>query len=396
MIRLTRELVAIPTENPPGQALGACAETLARELRALDLEPHLVAASAPAARPILLAGWGEGERSLHFHGHYDVVPASRPGQFDPVERAGRLYGRGTADMKSGLAAMIYATQALARAGARLDGRIRLVLVPDEETGGAHGSAHLLERGILGHGAVGMLTPEPTSGVVWNACRGALSLRLTTRGTSAHIGLQHQGVNAFASMVPIARALFAHERAIRRRITRHRLRPAAARRSILLVGGRVEAGSNFNAVPGECTLTVDRRMNPEEDFERERRRLLEVIERARPAGARLQIDVLQEGRPAATPESDPLARALRASVREVTGRAPRLELCPGLLEIRFYAQRSVPALAFGPGRLDVSHGPDEFVELDEIERCARVYALTALRMLGKPAVPSERARGFTTR
>jgi succinyl-diaminopimelate desuccinylase len=209
----------------------------------------------------------------------------------------------------------------------------------------------------------------------------VSLRLTARGRSAHIGLQHQGVNAFASMLPIARALFAYERSIRRRVTRHRLRPAAARRSILLVGGRVEAGTNFNAVPGECTLTVDRRMNPEEDFARERRRLLEVMERARPKGARFEIEMLQESPPASTPEGDPLARALGASVREVTGRAPRFELCPGLLEIRFYTQCSVPALAYGPGCLEVSHGPDEFVELDEIERCARVYALTALRMLG---------------
>ena len=396
MIRLTRELVAIPTENPPGNALPECAERLAHELRALGLEPHLIAAAAaPSPRPILLAGWGEGERGLHFHGHYDVVPASRVRQFQPVERAGCLHGRGAADMKSGLAAMIYATHALARTGARLQGRTRLVLVPDEETGGDHGSAYLLKRGILGQGAVGMLTPEPTSGAVWNACRGAVSLRLTTRGKPAHIGLQHQGVNAFERMLPIARALFAHERAIRRRITRHRLSPAAARRSILLVGGRVEAGSNFNAVPGECTLTVDRRMNPEEDFDRERRRLLEVVERARPAGARLEIETLQEGRPAATPEGVPLARALRASVRDITGRAPRFELCPGLLEIRFYAQRSVPALAYGPGRLEVSHGPDEFVELDEIERCAQVYALTALRVLGSSELP-ERAHRSTAR
>jgi acetylornithine deacetylase/succinyl-diaminopimelate desuccinylase family protein len=385
MIRLTRELVAIPTENPPGNALAECAERLARELRGLGLEPHLIVApDAPSPRPILLAGWGEGERSFHFHGHYDVVPASTGGQFDPVERDGRLYGRGSSDMKSGLAAMIYATHALERAGAKLGGRVRLVLVPDEETGGAHGSAHLLERGILGHGGVGMLTAEPTSGVVWNACRGALSLRLTTHGKHAHVGLQHQGVNAFERMLPIAAALERLKQGVERRVTRHRLAPAAARRSILLVGGRVEAGTNFNAVPETCSLTVDRRMNPEEDLATERRRLLATIRKAQPRGARLDVEVLQEGRPAATPETHPVARALAASIREVKGKAARFELCPGLLEIRFYAERSVPAFAYGPGRLEVSHGPDEFVEVAEIERCAQVYALTALRVLGNGA------------
>ena len=297
-------------------------------------------------------------------------------------------------MKSGLAAMIYATHALARTGARLQGRTRLVLVPDEETGGDHGSAYLLKRGILGQGAVGMLTPEPTSGAVWNACRGAVSLRLTTRGKPAHIGLQHQGVNAFERMLPIARALFAHERAIRRRITRHRLSPAAARRSILLVGGRVEAGATSTRCRG-----VHAHGGPPHESRRGLRPRAPAIARgggARTARRRAPGDRDPAGGPSrGHARGCSLARALRASVRDITGRAPRFELCPGLLEIRFYAQRSVPALAYGPGRLEVSHGPDEFVELDEIERCAQVYALTALRVLGSSELP-ERAHRSTAR
>ena len=84
---------------------------------------------------------------------------------------------------------------------------------------------------------------------------------------------------------------------------------------------------------------------------------------------------------AVPESQPLARALAKSIHEITRRAPQFEMCPGLLETRFYAQRNIPALACGPGRLSVSHGPNEFVSLREMENCAAVYALTAVNLLG---------------
>jgi acetylornithine deacetylase/succinyl-diaminopimelate desuccinylase-like protein len=283
-------------------------------------------------------------------------------------------------MKGGLAAMIYAARAAGQLGARLRGRVALVCVPDEETGGARGSAYLAKLGRLGEHGLGMVSAEPTSGVIWNACRGAITLRVTVRGRPAHVGLHHQGVNAFARMLPIAEALVGLERQVRRRTTRFALSPAAARRSILLLGGECAAGTNFNVVPGECSFTVDRRINPEEDFDTERRRLLGRIAAFRRAGTNLTVEVFQEGRPASSSPHHLVGRALRDSVQEVTGRAPRFELCPGLLENRFYAERGVPAYCYGPGRLEIAHGPDEHVELARVFECAAIYGLTALRVL----------------
>ena len=77
----------------------------------------------------------------------------------------------------------------------------------------------------------------------------------------------------------------------------------------------------------------------------------------------------------------LARALAESIVDVTGERAAFEPCPGLLEIRFYAERGVPALAYGPGILAVSHGPQEFVKIGRMVECAKIYALTALRVLG---------------
>ena len=149
---------------------------------------------------------------------------------------------------------------------------------------------------------------------------------------------------------------------------------------MLIGGRVEAGSNFNVVPGRCVFTVDRRMNPEEDFEVERRALLAVFDAARRDGVKLDVEVFQEGRPSGSPETAPLGRALATHVRAITGKTPKFEMCPGLLEVRFYAERGMPAYAYGPGLLSVAHGPKEFVDTNRIVECAAIYARVAASVL----------------
>jgi len=198
------ELVAIPTENPPGNNYPACVELLEGRILqlGLDCEQFPRAGSRKAvddAAACLLASFGSGEPSLYFHGHYDVVPAQSAEQFQPTHKKNFLFGRGSCDMKGGIVAMLYAILAIKECGKELNGKIGLTLVPDEETGGKRGSAWLARERLLGQNGVGMLLAEPTSGVVWNANRGAISLRVRVLGKSAHVGLQHQGANAFERM-----------------------------------------------------------------------------------------------------------------------------------------------------------------------------------------------------
>ena len=120
MIAFTRELVAIPTENPPGNNYRRCALAIARKLEEIGLEPAIIETPGDGAGYCVLAFHGRGERVLHFHGHYDVVPRSVDGQFEPVIKGGNLFGRGSSDMKSGLAAMIYAVKAIRQAGVELE------------------------------------------------------------------------------------------------------------------------------------------------------------------------------------------------------------------------------------------------------------------------------------
>jgi succinyl-diaminopimelate desuccinylase len=374
MVDLTRDLIAIPTENPPGSHYRDALDLLSTRLEGLGFDDTRIEGDC------IVSFAGRGARTLYFSGHYDVVPAQRRDQFTPRLHGKTIVGRGSSDMKSGLAAMTYAVRALRELDMLAEGRIGLVFVPDEETAGPRGSRDLLSRGVLGTDGIGMLTPEPTGGIVWNANRGAITLRVTARGKTAHVGRQYEGVNAFQGMLAVAQALLELKHEVEAHTTAFHIAPDVARRSILLLGGRTEGGTNFNVVPDECWFTVDRRLNPEEDFEVEKQRLFDVIDRAG-GPATIEVDVIQEGRASGSDERGPVGRALAESILHVTGRPARFEMCPGLLEIRFYAERGVPAFAYGPGLLTVSHGPDEFVPIDRIVECAQVYALTAARLLG---------------
>lgn len=370
MVALARELIAIPTENPPGNCYPQAAEIILRHLQQLGFaDSHIVG-------DCILSFVGSGERTLYFSGHYDVVPAQHSTQFDPQIKGENLFGRGSSDMKSGLAAMIYGAKALQENGLPRNSRICLVFVPDEETAGPCGSRHLVEKGILGQSAVGMLTPEPTGGAIWNASRGAITLKVTIKGKSAHVGRQHEGVNAFEQMITVVQAIQELKKEVETRVTAFHSASQPARHSILLIGGRSEAGTNFNAVPEAAWFTIDRRTNPEERLEQEKQRLLAVLDHARKRGIDLTVEVLQEADSCGVPAGSPLEQALTSSIQEITGRSAQIEMCPGLLEIRFYAARGIPAFAYGPGLLTVSHGPNEFVPIERIVQCAAIYALTA--------------------
>jgi len=368
MAALLEELVAIDTENPPGRGLGRCGWALKAAMERLDLAPELIelAPSRELEEPCVVRGVaGDGPETVYFHGHFDVVPAQSPAQFRPERRDGRIVGRGSADMKGGLVSMIYGALA-ARDLGLLDGR-RIVFhfVCDEETGSAAGSGHLREEELIDPRALAMVTAEPTGGVIWHACRGAITLRVTTTGREAHVGYVDQGVNAFEHMIRIAEPLT---------VLSHEL---LARDSMLVVGGQAGAGAGFNAVPGSAWFSIDRRFNPEEELDMELARLTGMVSASAEAiGAQVEIEVLQAQPSGSTEASHPAALALAHCVSAVEGSEPSFEMCPGVLDTRWYSQFGIPAFGYGGGRLDVSHGPEEYIDEGAMRRCAVVYALFA--------------------
>jgi succinyl-diaminopimelate desuccinylase len=360
-------LVRVPTENPPGRELGRCARVLRDAMDALGCSPELIELPPTGGleAPALVRGSvGTGELVVYYHGHFDVVPAQSPSQFEPVRRDGRIVARGAADMKGGLVSMLYGAAAARELG-MLDGRRTVFhFVCDEETGSTAGSGYLREAGLIDPAALAMLTAEPTGGVIWHASRGAITLRVETSGREAHVGYVHEGVNAFEHMIRIAEPLTALS---------HEL---LENDSMLVVGGQAGAGAGFNVVPGSAWFSIDRRFNPDEQLDEELERLTSTIEASAAAiGAQVTIDMLQAQPSASTDRHHPAAQTLADCVAAVEG-AATFELCPGVLDTRWYSQLGIPAFAYGGGRLDVSHGPDEYIDEAAMRRCAAVYALFA--------------------
>jgi succinyl-diaminopimelate desuccinylase len=357
MAALVEALVRVPTENPPGRELARCADVLSEALERLGFAPERLEQDA-----IVRGTVGDGDALVYYHGHFDVVPAQSRSQFEPVRGNGRIVGRGTADMKGGLVSMLYGAAAARELGLLEGRRIVLHFVCDEETGSTAGSGHLRAAGLIDPSALAMLTAEPTGGVIWHTARGAITLRVTTAGREAHVGYVHEGVNAFEHMIRIAEPLtrLSHE--------------LLERDSMLVVGGQAGAGAGFNVVPGSAWFSLDRRFNPDEDIDEELSRLTTTIHEAAAAvGADIDVEVLQAQPASRTDRAHPVAHALARCVEAIAGAPARFELCPGVLDTRWYAQLGIPAFAYGGGRLDVSHGPDEYIEEGAMRRCAAVYA-----------------------
>lgn len=384
MAALLADFVAVPTENPPGCNYHEFAEVFESRvvklgLRCERLEAGSKRGGADDTPRCLSVSYGQGERVFYFHGHYDVVPAQSEEQFRPQRKEHFVFGRGACDMKGGIVSMLYALLALRECSAELDGKIQLTLVPDEETGGARGSAGLAEQGILGRNGVGMLLAEPTSGVVWNANRGAISFRVQVFGKSVHVGLQQQGENAFELMHNVVERMQGLKHEVEQRTTNSNLGTGQSRNSILMLGGQSGGGTNFNVVPEKCWFTIDRRINPEESLAQEKARLIDVLKDCQRQGIQLQWEILQEGNSASTNKDEPTGQALAQAIQEITGKPASFELCPGLLETRFYASRGIPSYAYGPGLLSVAHGPNEYVDLRRALECAATYALTVTKI-----------------
>lgn len=376
-------LVRIPTENPPGRGLAGCAEALRDVMERLGFSPELIelAPTGTLEGPTIVRGAvGSGDALIYYHGHFDVVPAQSPSQFEPERRDGKIIGRGSADMKGGLVSMLYGAAAAKELGL-LDGcRIVFHFVCDEETGSAAGSGHLREAELIDPEAVAMLTAEPTGGVIWHACRGAITLRVRTHGREAHVGYVHQGINAFEHMIRIAQPLTTLSHELLEKRTSFPVESEAAGGSMLVVGGQAGAGAGFSAVPGSAWFSIDRRFNPEEELDQELKRLTDMVtEAAGAAGAKVDIDVLQRQPSGSTDQAHPAAQTLARCIDAVEDAAPTFQLCPGVLETRWYSQLGIPAFAYGGGRLEISHGPDEYIDEAAMRRCAAVYALFAARI-----------------
>jgi acetylornithine deacetylase len=332
-------------------------------------------------------GEDAGGRSLIFNGHVDVVPAGDKAnwRYPPWEGTiaeGRVYGRGTADMKGGLCCAIFAARALREAGVHLKGRLLIESVIGEEDGGVGTLAAVL-RGYRADGAV---VVEPTELMVAPAQAGALNFRVTVPGRSAHGSMREEGISAIEKFIPIYQALTALEQERNRRMQD----PLYARYQLphAICVGTVRAGDWASSVPESLTFEGRYGVAVDEDIGDARRCLEEAIAHAAQADPWLRDHPPQvewwggQFAPASIPADHPLVETLCSAYGDISGVAARVAGMTYGADMRLLiGEGHTPTVLFGPGDVRQAHRPDEFVPVADLIAAARTLALVALRFCG---------------
>lgn len=358
-IELTREITRFDTINPPGQEL-ACAEYLGKLLESAGFscryEPF-----APG-RPNLIARIGGRSETapLAFTGHIDVVPlGARPWSRDPFagETAdGRIYGRGTSDMKAGVAAFVTACIALAPRLAASPG-VALIITAGEETG-CEGAFHLARNHIDIGRAGALVVAEPTSNRPLVGHRGALWLKALTHGVTAHGSMPEKGVNALYKM---ARAVTALE-AFDFNIARH---PVLGPPTLNV--GWSRGGINVNSVPDRAETGVDIRTIPAQDHGRLRDQIAAYL------GSEVELETFMDVRGVWTDPQESWMRTVFDTVSAISGATPKVEAAPYFTDASALAPMlgGPPTVILGPGEAHMAHQTDEYCEIARIEECVEI-------------------------
>ncbi|HVS65464.1 MAG TPA: acetylornithine deacetylase/succinyl-diaminopimelate desuccinylase family protein [Thermoanaerobaculia bacterium] len=408
LAELTASLVRVPTINPPGRDYRECAERVGGWLGARGFEVDHVAAEGrrehtekhPRWNVVALRSGAAPRPLVHLNGHLDVVPVGEGWTIDPFAGAikdGRVWGRGACDMKGGLAAAMMAAEALRRAGVRLGGSIEISGTADEESGGFAGVAHLARIGRISAQRVDhVIIPEPLG--VDRIClghRGVYWLRVVAHGRIGHGSMPHLGASAIDAMACfLERVRVELGPRLAARITATPVEPEGSRRASINVntieGGQSGEPVQTPCVADHCEAVLDRRFLLEEDAREVRAELEALIDEVSAIDERWRFELIDEMlvEPVATPATDRLVGVLQGAVKEVLGRSAVLNASPGTYDHKHATRIGgiESCVAYGPGRLELAHQPDEWVGIDELVASAQVMALALLELVG-PAAPA---------
>jgi succinyl-diaminopimelate desuccinylase len=391
LIETLRELVAVPTVNPPGRDYGKISSLLTGKLSAAGLgarrfaipsallKKHLPDQQAYPRFNVLGRLKAPGARkTIHFNAHYDVVPVSgkwrHGGPFGGEVAGGWIYGRGTADMKGSIASLLLALEALraTRTAPRLN--VEVSFTADEETDSVLGTGWLVanapirpDYAVVMEGGEGDSVCCGHNGVIW--------LEVAVKGLAAHGSTPEEGVNALEKMSALVLALGDYKKAIaRRKIVSpdgRILRPT------INVGGVFSAGEGckVNTVPSFASFTIDRRVIATEDrfaAERGLRAFLAAAARRIPQ-CEISVRKISENLSCYHEPKHPFFAAMAASVSRVRGTRTGFNLSTGFNDMHFFSHHlKIPTLGYGPGG-DNEHAVDERAKVADLVRTAKIYA-----------------------
>jgi len=377
MTKLAADLVRIPSVTGNEKAV---ADFLVDEYKAMGLEVKVLAENVNRPNVIARLKGTVGKPTLIFNGHIDTVPVGdeKLWSVEPlggVVKDGRLYGRGSCDMKGGIAGMTEAVRAIQDFHTKPKGDIVLECVVDEERGGYLGTKYVTERGVVGDFCINGDGGELKVGI---CSKGDYGVEIVTHGKAAHASRPELGINAVHQMIRLANEI--------RRIPR---RNEWSKRRHKLVGppliniSVLEGGVQRNMVPDYCRMVVDRRTVPTyETMDDARKEIANVIEEEKRRDPKLKVDVKEiiDVDAYEISYNEPVAQALLTAGKKVLGRKPRLSGSKGFTDGHWLTvNNGIPCSTFG-GLGGGVHGVDEYADIESFVKSAKVYALAALSLV----------------
>ena len=383
VIAFTAELVRIESVNDPatGRSEAPAAAAIVERMRSFGWEPIVEEVAPGRPNVICTVDGGLPGPTLLFEGHTDVVTEGDRSAWthDPFAATiadSRMYGRGTADMKSGLAAVIYATRAVDQAGP-FPGRIVIAALCDEEEM-MLGVKHFVAAGHC-DGIDGAISAEPEGGEICAVSKGAIRLRIDATGQMAHGAMPDQGVNPIGALVRVGAAIADLEA---KRQARHGAYEHLGH--VWLTPTVVDAGTieQINVIPAEATMAIDVRTTPDVDHHEliaEVEAFLDEIAAA--TDVTLRLTVIDDRPSTDTAVNSPVCQALARAHEAITGEAPIYGGVPGSTDgTILWRDGGLDSVVYGPGGKWIAHQVDEFVELDEIIQYTKVFAQAAINFL----------------
>lgn len=403
LVALTSELIRIPTVNPPGDVstLAAFVESYFQERR-IPIQRY----EAQPGRVSLIAELqGRPGRNLAFNGHMDVVPAGdlKNWKVDPFAGEiadGKCWGRGAADMKSKVAAAMFVTSLLATGDQSLSGTWQVVLVPDEETGGQHGTKWLLEKGLLQADAV--IVGEGAGKHYGIANKGCLSVNLTARGRSAHASRPFEGENAvekLAASLPVLHRLEEWRPPLPTPVTDIIERSKSFHRAkssqsgvdvdqyiqslarITVNVGAFRGGTARNVVADGAVAELDLRYPPGVSGAEVQQRLAELLS-SDPTGAGVELEVISDFEPFYQALDSEIVQLAATVLRDVgVNEDPQPIFKGSFNDSRHLSAHGIPCVVLGHDGSG-GHVPNESCTVSELVDTACVYAVLASRFLSR--------------
>jgi len=379
ILALTQDIVRHPSVNPPAEST-QCARTVLERFKENGIEAEIKEGKKGVANVVArLSGRKKGKKLL-LNGHMDVVAPGEGWTVDPFGgevKDGMIYGRGTCDMKSGIASMQAAMIGFKRSGKPFDGEIVYMAVGDEETGSRFGTRYLLENNI-GTDADFAIVSEPTNLAVELGNRGLRWFDICVTGKASHAGRPHLGVNAIRCGARLVEAIESHRFAHRD----DRFEIPTPSLSVTTING----GTQVNVIPNRCRLTVDRRMIPGETVETVMAELEEMIDSITTDEEDVKIDLeMREAYwdPYLISETESVVQAVKDSVQRVTGDSPKIGAKAACTDAsHIFHIGGIPTVLFGPGNQELSHKVDECVSIENVVKATEVFMSVFENLLGE--------------